>query len=60
MTGRSDLVDIACELRAETDKALLVFDGAIEVWLPKSHVEFDRERKIVTLPEWLATAKGML
>jgi hypothetical protein len=35
-TGRSDLVDVAGELRRETPKAFLIFDGSKEVWLPKS------------------------
>ena len=55
---KSDLVDIACELRHETDQAWLIFDGTKEVWLPKSLVEFaDGE---VTLPEWLAIEKELV
>jgi|GEM_PF-1482220 len=34
----SNDVEIAVEVRAETDKALLVFDGAREVWIPKSQI----------------------
>ena len=41
MTGRSDLIVIAGELRRETERAYLVFDGTNEVWLPKSLVEHD-------------------
>lgn len=53
------LTDIAAEVRRETDKAWLVFDGAREVWLPKSLVEKNPDGTF-TLPEWLATEKGML
>lgn len=58
--GRSDLVDIAGELRHETEKAFLVFDGRKEVWLPKSQVEHDPEDGTFAMPEWLAKAKGLI
>jgi hypothetical protein len=54
---KSDLVDITAELRRETEKAWLVFDGSKEVWLPKSQVE--RERNVFTMPSWLAGEKGL-
>ena len=57
-SGKSDLIEIACEVRRETDKAFLIFDGAKEVWLPKALVEFgDCE---ATMPEWLALDKGLI
>lgn len=67
---KSNLIDIAAELRHETDKAYLVYDGRSEikkgdttpselrVWLPKSMVEFDGE--VFTMPEWLALDKGFI
>lgn len=58
--GRSDLVDIAGELRHETEKAFLVFDGTKEVWLPKSQVEHDPKDRTFAMPEWLAKAKGLI
>jgi hypothetical protein len=48
------LVDIAAELRHETLKAYLIFDGDQEVWVPKSLVEYDKDSKTFTMPEWLA------
>lgn len=60
------LVDIACELRHETAKAFLVFDGAKEVWLPKSQVEQNDSLSdgaggtIFTMPHWLAKEKGLI
>lgn len=55
---KSDLVDISAEVRRETDKAWLIFDGDREVWLPKSQAE--RDRNTFTMPEWLATEKGLI
>ena len=60
MTGRSDLIDIAGELRRETERAYLVFDGTKEVWLPKSLVEHDAGDGTFAMPEWLAKDKGLV
>lgn len=64
-SGRSDLMDILCERRAETDRAVLIYDGTEPVWLPKSQVEIDDAPRddgliSVTLPEWLAREKGLI
>ena len=48
------LVDIAAELRHETLKAYLIFDGDQEVWVPKSLVEHNEDDGTFTMPEWLA------
>lgn len=62
--GKSDLHDVAVELRAETDKAWLVFDGTQEVWIPRSQAELEKIRDknlwMLTAPEWLMVAKGLL
>ncbi len=55
-SGQSDLIDIACEVRRETEKATLIFDGTKEVWLPKALVEIEDGE--ATMPEWLALDKG--
>ncbi len=57
---KSDLIDIACKIKAETDKAILIDDGTKEVWLPKSQIELNREDSIVTMPEWLAMEKELI
>lgn len=36
-------LDIGAELRAETEKAYLLFDGKRKVWVPKSQVEDNRD-----------------
>lgn len=57
-SGRSDLIDVACEVRRETDKAFLIFDGSQEVWLPKALVEVSDGE--ATMPEWLALERGLI
>lgn len=56
---RSDLVDIAAEKRAETEKAILLFDGLQSVWVPKSQVE-EYGDGTFAMPEWLAKDKGLI
>jgi hypothetical protein len=72
---RSDLIDIACKVRRETEKAIAVADGTTEetvdphtgvirerekfFWLPKSMVEVNDDGT-VTMPERLASEKGLI
>lgn len=59
----SKLVEIDVEVRAETERAYLVFDGSTEAWVPKSQiVDSCEENGVVTsifISEWLATQKGL-
>lgn len=65
---KSDLIDITVQLHHETERAILVSDGGDPdkaVWLAKSQIEFspikDQSGVIeVTLPEWLATERGLV
>jgi hypothetical protein len=59
---KSDLVDVAVELKHETKAAYLVTDGDRDIWLPKSQVELcDHDgATIVTMPEWLALEKNLI
>jgi hypothetical protein len=57
---KSDLVDVAGEVRGETDKAYRFFDGAQTVWLPKSQCEWDADYKTMAMPAWLAQDKGLI
>lgn len=54
------LIDIAGEIRGETDKAYRFYDGKITVWLPKSLCEWDPDDKTMTMEEWLAIDKGLV
>jgi hypothetical protein len=64
---KSDLLDITVQLHHETDRAILVSDDGgpdKAVWLAKSQIEFTPVRGQsgvieVTLPEWLATERGL-
>jgi hypothetical protein len=66
MGDKSDLVDLAMQIHAETDSAVCVSlegDRRKAVWLPKSQVEIERKPKaivVVTMPEWLAVNKGLV
>ncbi len=59
MSDRSDIIDIAGEKRAETEKAIQWFDGKTVAWLPKSQIEINDDGT-VSMPEWLATDKGFV
>ncbi len=71
--SRSDLADIAVRFWHETSGAILVSETDSSddgVWLPKSKVEFVCRGRPegplrgdlieVTLPQWLATEKGLV
>ena len=65
------LIDIAAELRHETDKAYLIYDGRSQIkkgdttpsdlliWIPKSQCE-NNDDGTFTLPYWLAMEKGFI
>lgn len=58
--GNSDLVDVAGEIKSETDKAYRFFDGSRTEWVPKSQCEWDADAKTMSMPEWLAMDKGFI
>jgi hypothetical protein len=53
---RSELVDIAAQLKHETERAYLLYDGAREAWVPKAAVE-KNEDGTWTMPLRLAKEK---
>ncbi len=57
--SKSELFDMAAEIKAETAKAWLLFDGTKEAWVPKSQAE-DNLDGTFTMPEWLAKEKGFV
>jgi hypothetical protein len=60
---KSKLIDISVIVLHETSKAYFVSDTGEEtdgVWVPKSQVEYDRNDKTITLPEWLAIEKKLV
>lgn len=58
---RSSLVDITARLVRESIGGLawLIDDGDRQVWIPKSQAEKNPDGTF-TMPEWLATEKGLL
>lgn len=59
MSKEPRLVDIAAELKGESEKAFRIFDGAKTEWVPKSQVE-QNDDGTFTMPEWLAHDKGFI
>lgn len=58
-----DPFEITGELVAETPMAILVNDGDVEVWLPKSQIEYailHGKTVEVTAPQWLLEDKGLV
>lgn len=63
-----ETVEIACEVRRETEKAWLVFDGTREVWIARSQISdyveqpglFGKQVSSIFIPLWLATEKGLI
>lgn len=53
------LIEIAGEVRGETDKAIRLYDGANAEWVPKSQVQ-DNGDGTFTMPEWIAKEKGFI
>lgn len=56
---KKELYDVAAQIKAETPKAFLLFDGTREEWVPKSQVE-QNDDGTFTMPEWLAKDKGFI
>lgn len=58
---KTEMISAAFELRDETDKAFLVFDGIHKLWLPKSQIVSMRNISgadyEIRLPCWLAKKK---
>ena len=60
----SNFVTANVEMRRETPKAILVYNGLKDVWIPKSQLQSDVDNMSGTvvgiiLPEWLAKANGL-
>ena len=61
-----NLVELSGNLKAETEKAILFYNGKVEVWVPKSQIEeqdnhsSDPELITIIIPEWLAFNKELI
>ncbi len=56
---KHDIIEISADLRHETEKALLLYDGDKEAWFPKSQVENNNDGTF-SMPEWLAEKAGFI
>lgn len=56
----AELVDVSCEIIAETEKAYKIWDGDREEWLPKSQCQWDKDASEMTMPRWLALDKHLI
>ena len=56
---KTELFEVAAQIRHETEKAYLLFDGTKEAWVPKSQVE-NHQDGTFTLPQWLAEKVGFV
>lgn len=56
---KSELIDIAAQVRIETERAWKLYDGKVTEWVPKSQVERNDDGTF-TMPEWLAKDKGFI
>lgn len=57
--AKRELIDIAAEIKGESDKAWRIYDGSKTEWVPKSQVEKNDDGTF-TMPEWLAMEKGFI
>lgn len=61
MTPHPDeFVEIDAVLVNETEKAVLIDNGTLKVWLPKSQTWYDEDEKVFKMPEWLAMEKELI
>lgn len=59
MKKNHDIIEIAADLRHETEKAFLLHDGDRQAWVPKAQVE-NNDDGTFSMPEWLALDKGFI
>lgn len=62
MTDR-ERIELCLEIKRESDRSILVSDGDVEAWLPKSQLDYDGEpgqTVNIEMPEWLAVDRGLI
>lgn len=57
-------IEIAVDVKARTDLALLVTDGDVECWIPRSQISDysgdEDSPETIFISEWLAIEKGLI
>lgn len=72
----SEYAEITAKIKRQTDEAILINDGDIDVWLPLSkcrdedgsdldttyieHCITTGFKQVILMPEWLAIEKGLI
>ena len=58
------MVEIACQVIMETERAYQIDDGATKCWVPKSQVEWHPDdakgNGTMVMPEFIAKEKGLI
>jgi hypothetical protein len=60
---QNEVVDLTVERRHTTPKAVLIFDGDKEVWVPLSFCEIEEKQGstiVLTVPTWFAKKEGLI
>lgn len=60
VTGKSDIIEIAAEIKRETENAYHIDDGTTQAWIPKSQCEWNQSEGTFSMPEWIAKDKGLI
>ena len=60
MRRSAEKIEIAGEVRQETELAWRFFDGARFLWLAKSQCVWDPAEGTMLVPEWLAFERGLV
>ena len=63
--SNNELIEITCEIIAETKLAVCIDDGDKKVWIPKSQIgnteKLHSEDVVeISIPEWLAIEKELI
>jgi hypothetical protein len=59
-TIESEKVEIEAQLKDESERWYLLYDGKRTVRVPKSIVKMSDDETVFTMPEWLALEKGLI
>ena len=60
MRRSAEKIEIAGEVRQETERAFRFFDGAQSCWLAKSQCVWCPDEGVMLVPEWLAFERGLI
>ena len=62
----TEYVEITCEIRGSTDRAVCLYDGKCQAWVPRSQIETPDDELVkgatvdVLMAQWVAKEKGFI